>query len=214
MKRCRYTSNISTEATCLKWTSKNFPAVWKKVLVCCTSMYHHKISPDNNYMITFFSYLPSVLWHCWLGGRKGIWPVKNGGMVDPDWLVQTEWHPAGRSVCLPLSIFPCTIKSRSSLLASAHPGGPGKRAVKQLWCISIWQDPKQEPNSSWDGRPFGHNRHAPKIGRGCAPFGGTGSPSNTKSPRPRPTSISSGILIHAAVWPQWTWAENWGLSPF
>jgi len=30
-------------------------------------------------------------------------------------------------------IFPCTIKSRSSLLALAHPGGPGKRAVKWLW---------------------------------------------------------------------------------
>jgi len=24
-----------------------------------------------------FSFLPSVLWRCWLGGRKGIWPVKN-----------------------------------------------------------------------------------------------------------------------------------------
>ena len=24
-----------------------------------------------------FTYLPSVLWHCWLGGRKGIRPVKN-----------------------------------------------------------------------------------------------------------------------------------------
>ena len=35
--------------------------------------------------------------------------------------------------CLPLLIFPCTIKSRSSLLAPAHPGGPGKRAVKRLW---------------------------------------------------------------------------------
>jgi len=35
---------------------------------------------------------------------------------------------------LPLLIFPCTIKSRSSLLAPSHPGGPGKRAVKRLWC--------------------------------------------------------------------------------
>ena len=34
---------------------------------------------------------------------------------------------------MPLLIFPCTIKSRSSLLAPAHPGGPGKRAVKRLW---------------------------------------------------------------------------------
>jgi len=24
------------------------------------------------------SSLPSVLWHCWLGGRKGIRPVKMG----------------------------------------------------------------------------------------------------------------------------------------
>ena len=49
------------------------------------------------------------------------------------WLVRMEWRPAGWSVCLPLLIFPCTIKSRSSLLALAHPGGPGKRAVKRLW---------------------------------------------------------------------------------
>ena len=48
------------------------------------------------------------------------------------WLVQMEWHPSRWSVCLPLLIFPCTIKSRSSLLAPAHPGGPGKRAVKRL----------------------------------------------------------------------------------
>jgi len=71
--------------------------------------------------------LPSVLLHCWLGGRKGIRPVKkwaDGG--GEHWLVRMEWHPAGWSVCLPLLVFPCTIKSRSSLLASAHPGGPGK----------------------------------------------------------------------------------------
>ena len=40
-------------------------------------------------------------------------------------------------MCLPLLIFHCTIKSRSSLLAPAHPGGPGKRAVKRLWCGSV-----------------------------------------------------------------------------
>jgi len=37
--------------------------------------------------------------------------------------------PAGWPVCLPLLLFPCTVKSRSSPLAPAHPGGPGKRAV-------------------------------------------------------------------------------------
>jgi len=40
------------------------------------------------------------------------------------WLDRMEWHAAGWSVCLPLLIFRCTIKSRSSLLAPAHPGGP------------------------------------------------------------------------------------------
>jgi len=42
---------------------------------------------------------------------------------------------------VPLLIFPCTIKSRSSLLAPAHPNGPGKRAVKRLWWWWLW-DPK------------------------------------------------------------------------
>jgi len=71
--------------------------------------------------------LTSVLWRCWLGGRKGIRPVKNmGDGGGGHWLVRMEWRPAGWSVCLPLLIFPCTIKSRSSLLAPAYPGGPGK----------------------------------------------------------------------------------------
>jgi len=48
-------------------------------------------------------------------------------------LVRMELRPAGWSVCLPLLVFPCTIKSTSSLLAPAHPCGPGKRAVKRSW---------------------------------------------------------------------------------
>jgi len=32
---------------------------------------------------------------------------------------------------------PCTIKSRSSLLAPADPGGPGKTTVKWLWCAVV-----------------------------------------------------------------------------
>ena len=30
------------------------------------------------------------------------------------------------------------IKSRSSLLAWAHSGGPVKRAVKRLWCVGVY----------------------------------------------------------------------------
>jgi len=57
------------------------------------------------------------------------WGDDGGG----HWLVWMEWRPAGLSVCLPLLIFPSTIKSRSSLLAPAQPGGSGKRAIKRLW---------------------------------------------------------------------------------
>ena len=62
-------------------------------------------------------------------------------------------------------------------------------------------------------QPFGHNRHGPKIG-GCASFRVAGSPSNTTSPGPRPTFIPSGIFVNPAVWPQRTFAENWGAVPF
>jgi len=49
--------------------------------------------------------------------------------------VPMEWRPAGWSVCQPLVILPSNIKSRRSfLLPPAHPDGPRKRAVKQLWC--------------------------------------------------------------------------------
>jgi len=48
---------------------------------------------------------PSVLWRCWLGGRKGIWPVKN-------WVVGCwhgwwdEVHIANRCHCHSLSLAP------------------------------------------------------------------------------------------------------------
>jgi len=60
------------------------------------------------------------------------WGDDGGG----HWLVRMEWHSAGWSVCLPLQIFPCTIKSRSSLLALAHLGCPRNSAIKWL-CVCV-----------------------------------------------------------------------------
>jgi len=101
------------------------PAAFSCSLEVCDLLFH------------FDDHSHSVLWCCWLGGRKGIWGYGRGG----HWLVRMEWCPAGWSVCLPLLIFHCTIKSRSSLLALAHPDGPRKMAVKCLWCgvvVSRW----------------------------------------------------------------------------
>ena len=53
-------------------------------------------------------------------------------------------------MCLPL--FPCTIKSRSFLLALAHPGGPGKRAIKWLWwwCLNMVNNSKNDNDDGDD----------------------------------------------------------------
>jgi len=64
-------------------------------------------------------------------------------------------------------------------------------------------------------QPLGHNKHRSKIGRLRSPMGrGERCPRLTQSPGQRPSSIPSDILIHAAIWPQQIWAENWGLCPF
>jgi len=53
------------------------------------------------------------------------------------WLVRMERRPDGWSLCLPLLILPCTIKSRSSLLAPAHLGGPRKGSCKMVVCVCV-----------------------------------------------------------------------------
>ena len=83
--------------------------------------------------------MPSALWRCWLGGRKGIWPIK------------TEWWGAGVVICLergadlhmaqlmPLPLtFSCFSKIQIgfTFLVPAHLGSPGKRAVKRV-CVCV-----------------------------------------------------------------------------
>ena len=78
-----------------------------------------------------------MLWHCWFGNRKGIRPVK------------TKWWGAGVVICLKRGadlhmaqrmLLPLTASCFSKIqigftfLVLAHPGSPGKRAVKQV-CV-------------------------------------------------------------------------------
>jgi len=84
----------------------------------------------NTGHFAWLSVLDTVGW--WQEGHPACKKWRDGG--GGHWLVRVEWRPAGWSVCVPLLIFPCTIKSRSSVLAQAHPGVPGKWAVKRLWC--------------------------------------------------------------------------------
>ena len=94
---------------------------------------------------------------------------------------------------------------------AAVPLSQGELGPRQTQCgLGRGLLPYQVASSSI--QPFGHNRHGLKLYGNSAFF--RGSSSNTKSPGPRPTSVPSGILVHPAVWPQGTSAENWGLFPF
>jgi len=105
--------------------------------------------------------MPSVLWRCWLGCRKGIRPVK------------TEWWGAGVVICLEqgadlhmaqLMPLPLTVSCSSKIqigftfLVPAYPGSPGQRAVKRvLYCAQktllplyrIGQERRQNVNRQW-----------------------------------------------------------------
>jgi len=88
-------------------------------------------SPDSSRGVNFaFSALTLLV------GRQEGHPAckKMGGwqrwaLVSPDGVAPSRTVGVSASVNLPLHH-----KVISSLLAPAHPGGPGKTAVKRLWC--------------------------------------------------------------------------------
>jgi len=101
---------------------------------------HSDCANCSSFLNSLLFFLSSTVTHIsiWLFVCKFCLKKYGGDGEGGHWLVRMEWRPAGWSVCLPLLISPCTIKSRSSLLALCHPGGPGKRAVKRLWCGSVY----------------------------------------------------------------------------
>ena len=82
--------------------------------------------------------MPSVLWRCWLGGRRGIRPVKNlsGGGTGMVVCLErgADLHMA-QLMPLPLSVS-CFSKIQIgfTFLVLAHLGSPGKMAVK---CVCV-----------------------------------------------------------------------------
>jgi len=84
--------------------------------------------------------LPSVLWRCWLGGRKGIQPVKNSSGVVLAWL--SVWSEMQTCIwprwCHYHSLSLASVKSRLILpfWYPTHPGSPWKRAVKRV-CVCV-----------------------------------------------------------------------------
>ena len=84
--------------------------------------------------------MPSVLWRCWLGVRKGIRPGKNLSDEVLAWL--SVWSEM-QMTCIWFSWCHChPIISASEnpewfvLLVPAYPGSPGKKAIKRL-CVCV-----------------------------------------------------------------------------
>jgi len=84
---------------------------------------------------------PSVLWHCWLGGRKGIRPVKNWAVgCWCGYLSGARCRLAyGPAVPLPLTVS-CFSKIQIgfTFLVPAHSGSPGQRAIKRVCVCVTW----------------------------------------------------------------------------
>ena len=92
---------------------------------------------------TFYRpYVPSVLWRCWLGGRKGIRPVKKYGVMRcwHDCLsgVRCKWFAYGSADA---TATPSSLASAKSRMV--YPSGTGlprlswKKAVKRL-CVCVF----------------------------------------------------------------------------
>ena len=87
------------------------------------------------------SRVPSVLWLCWLGGRKGIRACKKprgGGAGVVVCLEQDAHLHMAQLMPLPLTVS-CFSKIQIgfAFLVPAHPDSPGKRAVKRVCVLSI-----------------------------------------------------------------------------
>ena len=105
-----------------------------------TDIYTSNFRPVYFLFSHFVCYAPSVLWHCWLGGRKGIRPVKN-------WVVRC-WHGYLSGAHAQLMPLPLTISCSSKIqigftfLVPAHLGSAGQSAVKRV-CVFVcfWSGP-------------------------------------------------------------------------
>ena len=134
-----YTLLTDFTSKCFKFSHKMNTKVSNQLLKLLCNILQERV--QFSLMVTGKQLFPSLLWRCWLGGRKGIRPVT------------TEWWGAGVVICLewgadlhtaqlmPLSLtVSCFSKIQIGFTfqVPAHLGSPGKRAVKRV-CVCNWQ---------------------------------------------------------------------------
>jgi len=85
------------------------------------------LSPNQQCQSTEGYYFPSMLWHCWLGDRKGIRPVKS-------WVFMwSHFNWSFAYLYLQMSPPPIFVLSSNKIqnVVAANQGPPGKIAVKR-----------------------------------------------------------------------------------
>jgi len=138
----RSSSELSSSFWCQHVTRPRRGSVGKPPHLesCCCSSWSilplsHQSDSIVSFLIKYPTLLPSVLWHCWLGGRKDKRPIKNGGgwwrwaLVSPDGVVPSRMVSVSASVNLPLHN-----KVQKFSSGTGSPRLSRKRAIKQLWC--------------------------------------------------------------------------------
>ena len=125
------------------------------ILWCCWPSSSWQVFASYHQRFWLWRHLPSVLWPCWLGGRKGFRPAK-----------KTEWWGAGVVICLErdadlhmaqLMPVPLTVSCFSKIqigftfLVPAHPGSPEQRAVKRVCVFWWWKKQKGLANPGLPG---------------------------------------------------------------
>ena len=84
--------NMFSALTLLAGRQKEHTACMNWVMTCWCGYLLSRLNPDWFYL-SFF--LPSVLWRCWLVGRKDIRPVKSGEVLA--WL--SVWSNVQTCIC-------------------------------------------------------------------------------------------------------------------
>ena len=100
--------------------------------------------------------MPSVLWRCCLGGRKGIQPVKNMEWWGAGVVVSLGWGANDLLMVQLMPLPPHHLLQQNLewfiLLVLAYPSCPGKKAVKRLCvcvCVCVTEGEDQKSKSSW-----------------------------------------------------------------
>ena len=128
-------------ALCLRG---NYEGKWSKLIRLVVVVYIQTVC--GLWIVLYLSLcstaFPSVLWCCWLGGRKGIRPVKK--WVVGYWHGYLEWGAdlyMAQQIPLLLTVS-CFSKIRIdfTFLVLAYPRSPGQRAIKRVCvqCCLFW----------------------------------------------------------------------------